>query len=581
MLNNLPFNITEIQKGEKGPGLENSPPLVPPSRVGWWVYGAGLLLAAGGFILDLQGNLGAAAGIPYLVLVCIGYWVPRRWNFAASAALGSVLVLIQPVLTGSGPALGRDFLNRVFVVFALWVTAWMGRKSLGRGKGWKRVEEPFQPPTDKKTSGFRAVNEELVEEVFQRQWAQKRLRESEARIRALLHGVQDPVIAMDETGSIESFNPAAERLFQYQAGEVMGKNVRTLMPGLHGSQWDESLQTPLKSWETRTRGIKREVAGIRKDGSSFPLEIRISEMFMEEKQKFLCTARDLSEQKRTEQEIQKAYRTLETRVKERTADLVRANRKLSQSNIELDSFSYLISHDLKEPLRGIHNFSVFLMEDYYDRLDEEGRSHLETLVRLSRRMEKQINDILYYSRVGRTELNLVPTDLNRVVDEVLDSLQVMLAEKRVAVKKNGRLPTQLCDPVRVQEVFQNLIVNAIKYNDKPEKWVEIGFKDGDVAEEAMGKIPNQEAPSSGPESATVFFVRDNGIGIREKYLDTIFRIFKRLNGRDKFGEGTGVGLTITKRIIDRHNGKIWAESIVGQGTTFYFTLQGEAPCEKN
>ncbi|MFQ5651907.1 MAG: ATP-binding protein [bacterium] len=241
--------------------------------------------------------------------------------------------------------------------------------------------------------------------------------------------------------------------------------------------------------------------------------------------------------------------------------------QLRISNQELDDFAYIASHDLKEPLRGMTNYAGFLIDDYQDKLDDEGRSKLETLQRLANRMEILIDSLLFYSRLGRTGLSYERADLSEILREVLDSLRITLEEKGVEVRVPMSLPTIQCDRVRMAEVYRNLISNAIKYNDKSEKWIEIGFRetqglDGQQGDKATGR-------------PIVYYVRDNGIGIRENHRDKIFTIFKRLHTQDKYGGGTGAGLTIVKKIVEQHGGRIWVESTTGEGTTFYFTLAGD------
>ena len=250
-------------------------------------------------------------------------------------------------------------------------------------------------------------------------------------------------------------------------------------------------------------------------------------------------------------------------------ELTQVNKELARSNFELDAFAYIASHDLKEPLRGIYNYSSFLIEDYSDILDEAGVDKLNTLMRLTHRMEDLIDSLLHYSRLGRVELQLRPVDLNDLVAGVLDVIKVSARDKQVQFDIPRSLPTINCDRTQVNELFTNLISNGIKYNQKTEKIIEIGYLDSKdpVALEKMPEHPDNTLPK------TIFYVRDNGIGIRERHLESIFRIFKRLHGQKKYGGGTGAGLTIAKKIVERHGGEIWVKSDYGKGSTFYFTLQ--------
>ena len=190
-------------------------------------------------------------------------------------------------------------------------------------------------------------------------------------------------------------------------------------------------------------------------------------------------------------------------------------------------------------------------------MDDGGVKKLHRLKYLAKRMESLISDLLYFSRLGRQDLARKDTDLQDVIDDIRETLHATLEEQHVVISLTEGLPTVCCDTVRVTELFRNLIMNAIKYNDNNDKHIEIGSK-------------NSRGPN---KTGHVFFVKDNGIGIEEEFHKDIFRIFKRLNSEKKYGPGTGSGLKFVKKIVEQHGGKIWLESEVEKGTTFYFTLE--------
>ncbi|CAC5345408.1 MULTISPECIES: PAS domain S-box protein [Planktothrix] len=237
-------------------------------------------------------------------------------------------------------------------------------------------------------------------------------------------------------------------------------------------------------------------------------------------------------------------------------DIALINVELERSNSELDAFAYIASHDLKEPLRGIHNYATFLLEDYSELLQGDGADKLNTLVRLTKRMESLIESLLKFSRLGRQELQMSPIALDHLLENVTELFGMNPQWENCQIRMPQSLPTVLGDRILLEEVFTNLISNAFKYNDQSEKWAEIGWI---------------ETNAQNPDFVTIS-VHDNGIGIREKHLDSVFRIFKRLHSPNKYGGGTGAGLTIVKKIIERHGGTIQVQSIYGQGTTFLFTL---------
>ncbi|MCB1556760.1 MAG: PAS domain S-box protein, partial [Alphaproteobacteria bacterium] len=484
---------------------------------------------------------------------------------------------------------------------------------------------------------------------------------SERYLRAVLSNTADGILTTDDKGMIETFNDACERLFGYRAEEIVGENISMLMPSSHGRKHDGYIEGYMKTGVSKIIGVGREVEGLRKDGSTFPLYISVGEFHIGTRHTFVGIIHDITEDRNaqrtrnllasivessddaiistdlegtisswnlgakllfghrtsealgknvrmiipsnlTEEEAEimaslsagkriKHYETVRidkdgnlldvsmtvsplrdgedkivgasmvvrniTERKRAEAELMKYTMQLKQSNQELDDFVYIISHDLKEPVRGLYSYSQFMAEDYADRLEIEGVDKLETLKKLSLRMEELIESLLYYSRLGRSELAFGRTDMNEVLAKTLDLMEPEMKAGNVTIQVQGPLPHVVCDSVRVGEIFRNLIVNAIKYNDSEEKNVEIGCTTDHE------KYPGRE----------VFYVADNGIGIEEKYRETIFKMFKRLHARGAYGGGTGSGLTIVQKIVDRHGGIIWVESRKGEGSTFYFMLE--------
>lgn len=375
-----------------------------------------------------------------------------------------------------------------------------------------------------------------VLEVFRDQ--ARELEERRNYLKTVLSTILDAIITIDKNGKIQMINRAAEHIFGYDEAELIGSNVTMLMPDKYVVPHQHGLERYLETGQAKIIGTLTELEGVRKNGQVFPLEISITEMHQNGERLFVGVIRDITQRKIAEDKIRKSMEELE------------------RSNMELDDFAYIASHDLKEPLRGLHNFSGFLLEDYEDKLDEEGKSMLRTIAALTQQMEGLINALLHYSRLGRTELSIQRTDLNTLVKSVLGIFAITIEQKGAEIKIKN-LPTIVCDHVRVKEVFQNLIGNALKYTNAKKPVIEIGVT------KSHPEMPGQQ----------VFYVKDNGIGIDARNLSSIFKIFRRLHPHNAFGGGTGSGLTIAKKIINQHGGKIWAESEgEGKGAVFYFTI---------
>ncbi len=346
-------------------------------------------------------------------------------------------------------------------------------------------------------------------------------------LKFILEAIADPVIVVDEHRRVRLANAAAENMLGYREEDLAGQGVHVLLPESTFISNLEDCSTPIK---TQAR---------HKNGNVIPVELSRTKMKNDGTHSCICVIRDITAREKAEKQKQLLLQELEV------------------SNRNLDDFAHLVSHDLREPLRGLQSFARLLMEDKDHPLHGEHREKLQTILHTAQRMGELLDALLYYSRLEKTGLSIGKTDINRVVKAVLDICAIKIREAEAVVDIPHPLPVIVCDRIRITEVFYNLIGNALKYCQSKGNRIEIGVRHGHHR--------------AGGEPA--FYVRDHGIGIPEKQLETIFKIFKRLHPRDAYGGGTGSGLAIVQKIIHQHDGRIWAESEgEGKGTTFYFTI---------
>ena len=327
-------------------------------------------------------------------------------------------------------------------------------------------------------------------------------------------------------GRLLDLNDRACVSLGYTREELLDMTVKDIEESIpDDSSWrDKAEELKLKP-DLVIRGRHR-----RKDATTFYVETSLKYVSRENEDHIIAVARDITERKRAE---------------ERQAQLL---QEVKSVNKELKDFAYIVSHDLKAPLRGIKTLTDWLATDYADKLDKNGREQMNLLMNRVQRMHNLIDGVLKYSRVGRVKEEKVKVNLNDLVSEVID---MVAPPENIEITVENQLPVVECEQIRIMQVFQNLLSNAVKYMDKPQGQIRIGC----VEEDCFWN----------------FSVSDNGPGIEEKYFEKIFQMFQTLTPRDEF-ESTGIGLTVVKKIIEIYGGGILVESEVGNGTTFFFTL---------
>jgi PAS domain S-box-containing protein len=449
-----------------------------PAVALWTTLGAATIVIVT-FIVDLILPLGYAGAMPYVIAVVLGLWAPTSKLALATATAATVLAVVAvPLESRQAVPAYLWVINRTVALIAIWAVAF----AVVRYKSFER-----------------------------------RVREEQTKTQVILDTSADGLITIDERGTIELFNRAAERIFGWTQEEVLGKNLSLLMPLL----------------EAQVIGSGREVEGLRRDGSVFPMDLAVSEVKLDHRRLFTGSVRDITARKQAERERESLIHTLE------------------QKNTELERFTYTVSHDLKSPLVTIKGFLGTLERSAREGNLERLTADVARISAAADRMKQLLDELLELSRIGRVASPPVELPLAELAREAADSLAGLSSERGAKIEIAADLPVVLGDRTRVVEVLQNLIENALKFaGPQASPRIEVGTR-SDAGE-------------------TVIFVRDNGMGIDNRYKDKIFGLFEKL---DKNQAGTGVGLALVKRIVEVHGGRVWVES-EGQGTgaCFCFTL---------
>jgi PAS domain S-box-containing protein len=365
----------------------------------------------------------------------------------------------------------------------------------------------------------------------------KQADEAKSQLAAIVEFSDDAILSKDLDGIIRTWNAGAERLLGYRAEEIIGQPIARLLPPERREEEDEIVRR-LRRGEYVEHF---ETVRVAKDGRRVEVSATISPLRAADGRMIGASKilRDITKLKRAEEALRQVNEKLQEQAEE-----------LAATNKDLEQFAYIASHDLQEPLRAVGGFLTLLQQRYRGRLDEKADSYINAAVEGATRMQALINGLLEYSRVGTRGNVPTPAPAGLALQEALENLQTLIQESGAVIAADP-LPVVPADAAQLTHVFQNLIANAITFRSE--------------------RTPEIQVGSRREDGAWLFWVRDNGIGIEPQYHERIFMIFQRLHTRTKY-PGTGIGLSICKRIVERHGGKIWVESQPGQGATFYFTL---------
>lgn len=370
------------------------------------------------------------------------------------------------------------------------------------------------------------------------------LSEGEEMLQIISSAARDAIIMIDHEGKVTYWNKAADDMFGYASGEILGKNLHlVLVPESMHQAYEKEFALFRETGQGQAVGKILELPAMRKDGLEIPVEFSVSSVMKQGQWHALSIVRDITERRRMEEELKRHRDHLGELVREQTTELRRSYGELQQ-------FAYVASHDMQEPLRMITSYLQLLEKRYQDKLDDDARDFITYAVDGASRLQELINSLLLYSRVGTWGKPFEPTNVEAVFGQAMNNLERAIAESGAVVTRED-LPALMADSGQLIQLFQNLIANAIKFCSDVTPQIHIGVK---------------------PEKGDwLFSVHDNGLGFDMKDGERIFGVFQRLHTRQEY-PGTGIGLAIARKIVERHGGRIWAEAEPGKGATFFFTL---------
>jgi two-component system, chemotaxis family, CheB/CheR fusion protein len=390
----------------------------------------------------------------------------------------------------------------------------------------------------------------IVRDVTERRKIERELQESQERFRVIFEGATDGILVADiTTQNFVLANPQMCQMLGYSLEDLLKMSV----PDIHPKEFLAAVNGQFEVMAKGEKVIAQSLPLIRADKQIIDCEVSSGLMEIWKQQCLVGFFRDVTERKKAERKLADSYTALEKQLNEINAlqkELEKTNKLLGQSNVDLENYTYVVSHDLKAPLRSIRSFSTFILEDYSEKLDDTGKDYFKRIIDASTRMDALIENLLLLSRVGRKFMEVETVDLNQLLEEIVTDLEPTLKKNRGTVVYRN-LPKVTIPRTWMKQLFMNLVDNGLKFNKSDSPKVEVTCEETDTE--------------------LLFKVSDNGIGIEEKYFDRLFNLFERLHTQEEY-PGTGAGLAICKKIVQQFGGRMWVESQVGKGSTFLFTL---------
>lgn len=488
-------------------------------------------LALGIFVADCLTPLGIGMGSLYILVVVATFPLNHPWT--TKIAIIGAIFLIFLGYWGSISKLGYEtaVINRSLSTLCVLVTGYMTLKNISSRQALQTVKEDLEVKYGLQTKELKEQNQTMSVLLEDLKLTKNDLEDKERRLRVFVDAFPSGMLIVNHLGNVVFANKLIETLFGYSQLELIGQSIDTLVPKRFQQNHARHRVAFLEHPSTRAMGAGRDLFARRKDGSEFPVEIGLNPISTPDGLMVLSSVVDISARKQHE------------------AELKRLNQQLANQNQELEAYNYAVSHDLRTPLRAIHNYAEFLLEDLSTKVSSEQSEYLTGITTAVYEAEELVSDLLELSRLNIKDF--VP-QICHVGNIIAKTLFLLNFEKDVEIHQPAEWPTVLGHEHLLKQIFQNLLANGVKFNHSSPKVLTMNWR--------------QE-----PHGMITFTVEDNGIGVSEPYQDKIFQVFERLHTNREY-EGTGIGLAIVKNAVSRLGGEIRVKSELGKGSIFSFTV---------